>query len=257
MQDAFRQAALTGETAPAAAFVAGSAISPDARVGVHVNTVQTSLASVLAAAYPALERLLGADNFRLLARHYVAANPPRRPQLAAYGAAMPDFLAQFAHTAGYLFLPDLARLEWARCRALFAADAPILSARALESRAPDSLGTLVLPWHPATALIESPYAIAHLWQAERLAPGVAAGAETALVTRTPDGAVQHRRVSSGDAALLKAFAAGQPLERAAARALAVEPDLDLQAALAAHLAGATFAMPRFDTRNDDDRRSPS
>jgi hypothetical protein len=244
MQHAFRAAVLNGERAPAAAYVrADGDIAAQARVGVHANTVQASLASVLAAAYPALERLLGADNFRLLARAFVAAHPPRRPQLSAYGAEMAAFVGRFAHTADYPFLADLARLEWARNEALFAADAAVLTGRGLEGVAPEAMGALSLPWHPATRLVESAYAIDRLWHAERLARGVAAGAQTVLVTRGPDGAVQHREIAAGDAVLLHAFAAGRSLNEAAAAALAAQPDLDLQAALAAHLTGATFGLP--------------
>ncbi len=244
MQRSFRRAVLTGELAEAAAFLADGPLPPERCVAVHRNTVQASLTSVLAAAYPALERLLTPENFKLLARAFVAAHPPRRAHLSSYGAEMADFLAVFPHTSGYAFLPDLARLEWARNVALFATDAEILSGRSLEGVPLEHLGLLALPLHPATRLVESAFAIQRLWEAERLGRGVAAGAQSVLVTRSAEGAILQRPCSAGDAALLRACAAGAPLAEAAEAALAAEADFDLQGALADHLTRATFTVPR-------------
>jgi hypothetical protein len=243
LQRRFRHAVLTGELAEAAAFVAPDDLAPERRVAVHRNTVEASLAGVLAAAYPALERLLTPDNFRLLARAFMAAHPPRRAHLSSYGGEMAGFLAGFPHTAGYTFLPDLARLEWARNEALFAADAPALSGHGLEGVPLERLAALALPPHPATRLVESAFAIQRLWEAPKLGPGVAAGAQSVLVTRSEAGAVQQRLATPGDAALLRAFAAGAPLAEAAEAALAAEADFDLQGALADHLRRATFTLP--------------
>ena len=244
MQGAFRRALLQGEASDALARIAASDMPSNLRLAVYRNNALGSLAAVLAAAYPALERLLSADNFRVLARSYVAAHPPRRPHLSSYGAELPAFLPVFHHTASYHFLPDLARLEWARNDSLFAAEAPVLTGRSLEGVPPERLSGLKLPWHPATRLIESPYAIERLWHAEELGRGVAAGAQTVLVTRSAEGAILQRLASSGDVALLRAFAAGSDLTAAADAALAAEPEIDLQTVLADHLARATFTLPQ-------------
>ena len=135
------------------------------------------------------------------------------------------------------------RLEWARNESLFAADAPILTAQSLQGLTLESLGSLRLPLHPATRLIESDYAIATLWEAEALTRGVALGAERVLVTRSGEGALLQRRAGPGDAAMLRAFGAGATLDEAAEAGFAAAPDFDLQAALADHLARATFAQP--------------
>lgn len=243
MQRSFRHAVLTGELAEAATFVAEGPLPPARRIGVHRNTVQASLTGVLSAAYPALERLLTPENFRLLARAFIAAHPPRRAHLSSYGGEMADFLAVFPHTSSYAFLPDLARLEWARNAALFAADAEVLSGRVLEGVPLERLGLLALPLHPASRLVESAFAIQRLWAAERLSRGVATGAQSVLVTRSAEGAILQRPCSAGDATLLRACAAGAPLAEAAEAALAAEADFDLQGALADHLTRATFTVP--------------
>ncbi|WP_119168750.1 HvfC/BufC N-terminal domain-containing protein [Algihabitans albus] len=244
MQGAFRRALLQGDEAAALSGIAEGGLPPRLRLSVYRNNALGSLSGVLAAAYPALERLLGKDNFRLLARAFVAAHPPNRPHLSSYGAELPAFLATFPPTAGYPFLPDLGRLEWARNETLFAADAPALTGRNLEGLAPERLSGLRLPWHPATRLIESAYAIERLWLADALGRGVAAGAQSVLVTRSAEGAVLQRRIGQGDVALLRAFASGEDLTAAAVAAFAAQPDFDLQAALADHLTQATFTEPK-------------
>ena len=243
LQSAFREAILHGDERAALAVIEDNGISASDRLEVYRNNTFGSLTGVLAAAYPALQRLLGAGNFKILARAFVAADPPQRPQLLSYGGELPDFLGLFKHTKNDAFFADLARLEWARNESLFAADAPILTARGLEGLPLESLGVLCLPLHPATRLIESDYAIARLWEAETLTRGIALGAERVLITRNGEGALLQRRAGAGDAALLKAFATGATLDEAAEAAFAAEPEFDLQGALADHLARGTFAQP--------------
>jgi hypothetical protein len=243
MQSAFREAILHGDESAARGAIEENGLSASERLDVYRNNTFASLTGVLAAAYPALQRLLGEDNFKILARAFIAAHPPRRPQLLTYGDDLPDFLGVFKYTKDDVFFAELARLEWARNESLFAADAPILTAQSLQGIPMESFGALRLPLHPATRLVESDYAIAKLWEAESLSRGVALGAERVLVTRNGEGAILQRRASAGDAALLRGFAAGASLDEAAAAAFEAETEYDLQAALADHLARATFAQP--------------
>lgn len=243
LQAAMRRAVLDGEVGDTIESAIDSrGLSAQSRIAVHRNNSFASLTGVLAAAYPALQRLLGKSNFKLLARAYIKAHPPRRPQLLSYGDEMARFLSVFEHTRMDAFFADLARLEWARNESLFAADAPILTAQELQRLPVETLGGLRLELHPATRLICSDYAIARLWEAQRLERGVAHGAQSVLVTRSGEGAVQQRPASAGDVALIQVFAAGLTLDEAAAAAFEAEPEFDLQAALADHLARATFAQ---------------
>lgn len=249
MQAAMRRAILEGgENAGVLAQIEENGLTPERRLDVHRNNTFASLIGVLAAAYPALQRLLGESNFKLLARAYVKARPPRRPQLLSYGGEMAEFLRAFEHTRDDLFFAELARLEWARNESLFAADAPILTAEDLQGLPVECLGGLRLSPHPATRLVVSDFAIARLWQAESLSRGVALGAQSVLVTRDGEGALAQRTAPPGDVALLCAFVAGRSLDEAANAAFEAEPDFDLQSALADHLARATFAQPELPAR---------
>jgi uncharacterized protein (UPF0276 family) len=68
---------------------------PARRFDVHRNNVVTSLTAALAATFPVVLELVGADFFQAMAREFVRAAPPASPVLAEYGEAFADFVAGF------------------------------------------------------------------------------------------------------------------------------------------------------------------
>ena len=72
--------------------IVGAGITPERRLGVYRNNVLASLARVLEGRFPATRRLLGPARFAALARDFIRAEPPDRPQLTGYGAAFAGFL---------------------------------------------------------------------------------------------------------------------------------------------------------------------
>jgi hypothetical protein len=130
----------------------------------------------LAAAYPTVQQLMGEESFALMARDLWRQQPPQAGDMALWGEALADFIAQVPTLAAEPYLPDTARLEWALHRLQAAPDAPPPDA----GGAPPGLGllathdpaelALVLP--PGSVLVASPWPVFSLWQAHR-----AAGAE--------------------------------------------------------------------------------
>lgn len=223
------------------------------RIAVYRNTVQASLTDVLAAAYPVVRRIVGEAFFAGLARRYIAAHPPAAPQLSDYGAAMADFIAAAEPLRPLAYLPDVARLEWARGEAYFAADAETLAAQTLAAVPPVDLPDVRWTLHPATRLVISDFPIHRIWQVNQ--PEVAevpevdmTVAEAVLVSRARH-QVTARKLSAGDAAMLAAMAAGATLAEAVGDAGDAEPAFNLQEALHLHLQGGTFSgiiLPRPD-----------
>lgn len=214
-----------------------------ARVAIYRNTVQGSLADVIAAAFPVTQRVVGAAFFTALARRYVAAQPPRLPQLSSYGAGFPDFIVQERHH-GLAYLADVARLEWARGESYFAADASALAPDAIAALAPEALDAAVLVLHPAMRLIRSRFPVMRIWRVNQpevtdVPPVDMAEAENALVSRSA-GHVSLRAISAGDAAFILAIRDGANLGAAVASGHDAEPGFDLETALRDHLIGGTF-----------------
>ncbi|MDX2224179.1 MAG: DNA-binding domain-containing protein [Rhodospirillaceae bacterium] len=243
LQRAFRDTVLGGADR-IVPFVAAHRGPLAGRIAVYRNTMQASLTDVLAAAYPVVRRIVGERFFATLARRYIAAHPPRVPQLSDYGADVADFIAAAEPLRALAYLPDVARLEWARGEAYFAADAAPLDPLALAQVPAERVAQARFVAHPAARLIRSGYPIHRIWTVNQ--PEVAdvpavdmTVAETALITR-PARHVVTRRLGAGDAALTAALLAGASLADAAHAGEAAEPGFDLQVALEAHLTGGTF-----------------
>ncbi len=154
------------------------------RFDVYRNNVVVSLSEALAAGFPVIEKLVGAQFFAAMAGVFVRAHPPTSPVMTMYGAAFPAFLEGFPPVAHLPYLADTARLEYALREAYHAADAtPAAPERLQDPRLLEARLTLA----PATRLVVSPYPVHAIWRAntEVGAPPAAGGDQAVLVTR-PD-----------------------------------------------------------------------
>jgi hypothetical protein len=230
-----------------AAGIMGEGIAPERRLAIYRNNVLLSLRRVLEGAFPATRRLLGSEAFAQVALAFVRAAPPDRPQLVAYGRGFPGFLERRPEAATVAYVTDVARLEWAREEAYYAADAPALSATDLAAIPIARYAELRFDPHPSLRLIRSAGPVYTLWQAA-IGPSAEDSSvalsdenpEQVLIVR-PGMTVITRPIAAADLVLLEELGAGLPLGEAAARAQAADGGFDLQTALALHLAGGSFA----------------
>lgn len=237
-QDAFA-AALAGDD---------GALTPWAAAGpglaVYRNTVAKGLADALAAQFPTVARAAGAAWIAEAGRRFGRDHPPEQPILLVYGAAFPDWLAaQPLEEAPWL--ANLARIDWARGRALFAADAPALTAAEVARLDAAAYGRLAPGLHPAAQLLWFDDGTPGLWSAlqaetapERLE--LAAEPQGVLIAR-PALALTHRLLTRGGHVLLAACARGESLATAGEAALKAEPELPLAAVFAELLEAGAFA----------------
>jgi len=244
LQAAFA-AHLAGDGADAVvAAVIGDAIPAAARLRVHRNHVRHSLAGALAATFPTVQAVVGADFFRAMARAFVERTLPAQPVLAEYGADFAPFVAAWAPARDLPYLSDVARLDWALNLAWQASDEGRLSAEDLAAVPTGRLPLLSLALSPGTSLVASAYPVDRIWTASR--PGTPAG-EVALdggvellVLRQSDDAA-FLRLAPGEAAFLAAVDAGASLEGAAGRAVEASRDFDLSSGFARLLGLGCFA----------------
>lgn len=200
------------------------------RFAVYRNNVAYSLGRALAARFPVIERLLGAEFFAALAREFVTAHPPASPMLFCWGGAFPGFLRDFPPLAGYPYLPDVARLEWLRGEAYHAPDMPAADPASLAKAAagPAMCGARL---HPSVRILRARCAAVSIWQANQPdAPPAAeldAGRpETALILRDGTDQVQVLPLRPGDADFVQALTGGATLLAAAETALRNAPGHD-------------------------------
>ena len=242
----FAQALLRPE-APLGARWAGQDRARLARgIAIHRANVEAALEAALLAKFPVVAELVGEAFFGALARAFLRARPPRSASLSVYGARFPDFLCRFAPTAAIAYLPDIARLEWLRQRAVLAGDAPHAEAATLAARREAELPMLRLRFHPAAGLLVSPFPVVSIWnwhvqtpRAPALAPGLPP--QTALVTRAADGTLRVGALSPAAGALAAVLRRGATLEQAMQRARRAGDAGDLMFVLATLFAAGAIS----------------
>lgn len=239
-------AALRDPTRPPPASIAlRYAGPPSRRFNVYRNNVYSGLIGALEARYPAVQRLLGDEFFKAMARIFIDRHPPRSPVLIEYGSELAEFLRTFEPAADELYLADVAHLEWHMHRARHAADSTSLEANHLAQLDEPSAACLTVRLAPAVSLVTSQYPIFSLWRANTSADlphgeQTFSGAEFALVTR-PGLVAEAVRIPKGSAVFIAALAERKPLGAAIAGALAADPNLPLHRTIALLIAQKAIA----------------
>ncbi|MDE2577546.1 MAG: putative DNA-binding domain-containing protein [Hyphomicrobiales bacterium] len=219
--------------------------APEQRFAIYRNNVVVSLCDALAAKFPLLQKMVGDDYFRALARAFMAQTMPTKPRLALYGDGFADFLANFPPLERWPYLADIARLEAARLDAYHAADARPLAAH--DFAGIDALPDARLQMHPSLHLLSSPFAILTIAQTLESGGDCAAidpfEGQRVIVVR-PQGIVRMFAVAPATLACIAALQEGATIAKAAACAQNVDVSFDVGAAfhliVAQGLAAAIF-----------------
>ncbi|MGH8127253.1 MAG: DNA-binding domain-containing protein [Gammaproteobacteria bacterium] len=229
-----------GEDDPQAlAAVRGAGLTPADRLGIYRNNLVGNLTEALGVDYPVVSRLVGEDFFNAAAARFIRTHPSTSGNLQRYGADFADFLATMPEAAEVAYLPEVARLEWARQEALLAADTEALEPAALTGADAD----LRLALHPSARLVASTYPVLTLWlyclEEEPGEPPAVDNGERVLVVR-PHEAVEMVALSACEYAFLDACREGATLGDAFTQAEAAESGFALAACLQRHLEAGVF-----------------
>ena len=241
LQSAFRDSLLDGRDGQTAGAIGAEILadesSAESRLALYRHHVLTTLTSVLNETYPVVVRLVGTPFFAYAADTFVRRHPPGGSCLFEYGAGFAEFLGAFPPCRDLVYLPDVARLEWAMHAAWHAEDARAADREALRHIAPDALGGVTLRLDPSLTLLFSPWPVEGIWRANQ--PGadpdatldLAAGGVGLEIRRLGDDVV-WRTLPEPEHAFRAALAAGRTLADSADAALALDADFDLTQALA-------------------------
>lgn len=229
--------------------VLSDGIGPD-RLDIYRNTIFFGLTRALRLAFPAVERLVGAEFFDGAADTFIREHLPPTAYLDRYGSEFPAFLRQFSPAASLPYLGDVAELEWAVNRALHAPDVKPLELEELAEVAPDDQGSVSFQPHPSLGLIRTEYPADDIWRAllasddQALAALDLVAGPVFLLVERKDGDVAVSRSEEAAWHFLKALCSGEPLHSAVGSAVGLDPANEL----AKHLAAERFAA--FATRAD-------
>jgi len=240
LQAEFRRALLEGvDGEPAGALgaaILADGLSAAARLGIYRHHVLTTLTATLAGTYAVVIRLVGDGFFAYAADAFVRRHPPDGPCLFEYGAGFAEFLASFPPCHDLVYLPDVARLEWAMHAALHAEDAHAIDLVRLGETSAEAIATVTLRLDPSLTLLCSPWPVDRIWRANQpdaeaeATVDLRAGSVCLEVRRLGDEVI-WRTLPPAEHAFRAALAAADTLERAAHLALAVDPGFDLVGAI--------------------------
>jgi len=237
LQHAVRRGLLGEGEGEALAHVVAAGLAPAQRLGIYRNTMQSGTSNALRLAYPAVQRLVGAEFFEGAAQIFARSHRPRSADLNVYGAEFADFLYGFAPVATLAYLPEVARLEWAVNRALHAPDMPALALARLAELAPAEHERVRFTPHPSLALLRSAHPVDAIWRAVLLRDDAAladidlASGPVHLLVQRPADAVEVIRLGPVEWRFAEALFGGAML----GAALAVTADAPAAEWLAAHL----------------------
>lgn len=189
--------------------------SAAARFAVYRNNVIYGLMQNLRDGFGLLHTLLGDAAFDALAADFVRAHPPTDPLMFAYGADLPDFIADYAALAELPYARDIARLDLAMRDAAHAAE---LSPIAPEALAEAKSATLHLTLAPCLVVLTSHWPLHDLYlflnEAVADAPDMH-HAQDLLIYRQQAGGVVLELLSSSAAGFLASLKSGASIIDAA------------------------------------------
>jgi hypothetical protein len=192
---------------------------------------RSRLTDVLREDYPRVAAILGDEQFSLLTCRYLARHPSTHPSVRHVGRHFADWLPE-AQTP-FAFLPDLARLEWARVEVFDAPDTEPLRLSDLEPLPAAEWPEIRLRLVPACAVVESDWPVHELWAAaERDRDGDralenAARAPSAIRVWREDFRVSHAAMGPAERRAFPLLQRGRPFAEICS---ALEGNLDADAA---------------------------
>jgi len=225
------------------------------RVQIYRRNTLVTLTEALAACYPTVQSLVGEEFFRQAAEQYIRLYPPSSGNVHDFGSALATFLADFWPAQALAYLPDVARLEWARQLSYHADDVPALEIETLKAVSPLELEALCFGQHPATRLISSAYPIFDIWQLHQsndpqATVDLSVGGQHVRVFR------HHLKVDiellgSAEYLWLQNLADGRALGEATDVALAADGEFELIRHLQRHLVGGTWTAVTLQSAHAD------
>ncbi len=136
-------------------------INVGGRFDAYRSNYFSSLISVLGEQFPVTARLVGPEFFDALVQEYATQIPPTSPVMQLYGEGFADFLESFEPVRQVPYLPDVARLEWAR-----SASRNVLSLLPEQISSEDEILhalNLSAVLSPSATLLNSPYPVGTIW----------------------------------------------------------------------------------------------
>jgi hypothetical protein len=211
LQKDFQQYLMSDNTAIQTEIISTEKVSASARLDVYRNAYFARLLEVFHLDYPALHTLLGDDEFRLLTRRYIDANPSQYRSIRWFGNNLAAFLEERAPYGDNRILAEMARFEWLLTEAFDAPDDAVMSLEEMAMIPFDKWPAMSFRMHTAVRKVDFIWNITQLWKVaeanEALYPEQHAQPISYLIWRK-NYEVQFASLSPDEAYMLDAMIAG-------------------------------------------------
>jgi hypothetical protein len=137
------------------------------RLEIYARMYCARLIDALGEDYPRVAAILGPEVFGETAHDYVTTNPSTHPSLRWFGRGFAEFLAESGRRGLPGFLPDLARLEWARLDVFDAPEADLLNVESLRHVPPEGWASLKLRLAPAVEILRVAWPVHSIWESDQ------------------------------------------------------------------------------------------
>ncbi len=217
-------------------------LTPEQRLAIYQNNTFTNLRGALQAVYPVIFKLVGEPFFNHAADAFIRSTPSTSGDLHDYGEAFADFMAAYQPAKKLVYLPGVAKLEWAYHRAFHAADHNGIDMDKLGQVPPETYGELKFILHPVCFLLASKYPTMKIWQVNQddyagdQSVDLEQGGNYLLLSREENYVLRIEAIARGDFEFLRGFTEGKNLEAAAELALQADKKFNLAASLQRYVA---------------------
>ncbi|WP_165967746.1 HvfC/BufC N-terminal domain-containing protein [Sapientia aquatica] len=224
---------------PALAMFKGDPALNIERFAQYRGSIISLWQQTLSNAFPVLRQLLGDDFFDNVARVFGEKHPSQSGNLAEFGQQLPRFIEELDSCRPYPYLGDVARLEWLVHQAHYLQHRAPATLADLVNFPPERLADVRITLQPCCSLLTSDWAVADIWHAHQDSPVTLphelSKPSACLVWRADWQTNWHVQVSEltrANYAALSSLASGKNLGHALEAAMELDPEFDVQTALA-------------------------
>lgn len=216
------------------ATIAGNGLAPEARLRIYRHSCNETQIAALRTTYPVVLALVGDAFFDQTAQSYRRAHPSLSGNLQTFGDAFAEYLEVVPGCLSLPYLPDVARLEWLRQRAILAPAAASIDPEALGAATRKTAESLRIVLHPSVHWLDSRHPVLTIWS-YALRPAdeslVLGNDGESVVLWRDDDEVAMDAVDPASFACITAVAQGLTLGEARSAAQSIDNGFDLDACL--------------------------
>lgn len=217
-------------------YIQSGSINVKTGIEIYRNNVFTNLREALRTLFPVINKLVGEEFFNFATEYFIRDYPSLTGDLNQYGEKFSDFLSEFDAAAGLVYLPDVARLEWAVHVVYHAQVSARFDIQQLAFIPSSAYGELRFKLNPACVLLHSNYPVHTIWQVNQTNyvgdthVDISNGGVSLLISRC-DSNIELQVLAEGEWAFLSAIAKHEPFFQACSQGLKLDSTFNLKAAM--------------------------